>query len=209
MFSNAEQSSAYFASNAAYIEELYTRYLQNPAAVDASWQDYFRSIAGDASAGKPGASWAEVAPKVIGAVDPETAAIQAAAKKAKSKDSGGTASEAQLQAYAHDAIRAMMMVRAYRVRGHLMSQLDPLGLEVKEPHPELDPAGYGFTAEDMNKEIFLNGLLGLEKARLSDILTILRETYCGHVAVEFMHIQFPDQKSWIQNRFEAARGQFK
>ena len=209
MSSNTEQTSPYFAENAAFVEELYTRYLSDPQSVDATWQDYFQSIAGGAgTVGKPTASWAEVAPKVIGQKDPEMAALEAKAKKERAKQSGGVASEDDMRAYAHDAMRTMMMIRAYRVRGHLMAELDPLGLEEKEPHPELDPAGYGFTEADMDNEIFLDGVLGLERASLREIISILRKTYCGHVGVEFMHIQFPDQKSWIQKRIEATRDNY-
>ncbi len=211
MFQDANQTSPYFASNATFIEELYERYLTSPSSVDASWQEYFRSIASGSNATPvPGASWAGVKRQVIGAVDPEVAAEEAA-KKAKSGgkgSKGAAATPEQLQAYAHDAIRAMMMVRAYRVRGHLLADLDPLGLEEKGVHPELDPASYGFQPSDMDKEIFLDGLLGLEKATLKEILSILRETYCGTVGVEFMHIMHPEQKSWIQNRIEGTRGRF-
>jgi 2-oxoglutarate dehydrogenase E1 component len=211
MFQDANQTSPYFASNATFIEELYERYLTSPSSVDASWQEYFRSIAsGQVGKAVPSASWAGVKRQVIGAVDPEVAAEEAA-KKAKSGGKGGKVAAAtpeQLQAYAHDAIRAMMMVRAYRVRGHLLANLDPLGLEEKGVHPELDPASYGFQPSDMDKEIFLDGLLGLEKATLKEILSILRETYCGNIGVEFMHIMHPEQKSWIQNRIESTRGQF-
>lgn len=212
MFQDAENSSPYFASNATFIEELYERYLTSPGSVDPSWQEYFRSIAnGQAGQAVPAASWGDEKRQVIGAIDPEIAAEEAA-KKAKSGKGGKATSAAatpeQLQAYAHDAIRAMMMVRAYRVRGHLLATLDPLGLEEKGVHSELDPASYGFQPSDMDKEIFLDGLLGLEKATLKEILTILRETYCGHIGVEFMHIMYPDQKSWIQNRIEATRANF-
>lgn len=201
-------TSPYFAGNAPFVEELYARYLESPSSVDASWQDYFRSVASEGGSSKTQASWAEVAPKIVGMKDPEMLALEAAAKKSKGTDKGGAASEDELKAYANDAIRAGMMVRAYRVRGHLMANLDPLGLDIKEPHSELNPSSYGFTPDDMDKEIFLNGVLGLEKATLRQILEILRKTYCGHVGVEFMHIQFPDQKSWIQNRVEATQDRY-
>lgn len=202
-------TSPYFAGNAPFIEELYARYLEHPGNVGEDWQQYFKSITnGEASKAKTQASWAEVAPKVVGAVDPELAALEAAAKKAKAQQSGGGASEEEMRAYAHDAMRATMMVRAYRVRGHLMADLDPLGLADQPSHSELDPANYGFGPEDMDKEVFLDGVLGLEKATIREIVSILRKTYCGHVGVEFMHIQFPDQKSWIQNRVEAHRDNY-
>ena len=103
-----------------------------------------------------------------------------------------------------DSIRALMLIRAYRVRGHLEAQLDPLGLHVPASHPELDPATYGFGPGDMDRPIFIDHVLGRETATLREIVAILRETYCGPIGVEFMHIQDPDQKSWIQRRIEGA-----
>ena len=93
-----------------------------------------------------------------------------------------------------------MLIRSYRVRGHLEARLDPLGLVVPPPHPELDPRTYGFTDADLDKPIFIDNVLGRETATLREIVQILRDTYCGSIAVEFMHIQDPDQKSWIQRR---------
>jgi 2-oxoglutarate dehydrogenase E1 component len=106
-----------------------------------------------------------------------------------------------------DSIRALMLIRAYRVRGHLEAKLDPLGLKPVEPHPELDPRTYGFTEADMDRPIFINHVLGLETATLRQILAAVRETYCGTIGVEFMHIQDPAQKAWIQERIESIHNQ--
>jgi len=97
-----------------------------------------------------------------------------------------------------------MLIRSYRVRGHLEARLDPLGLVVPPPHPELDPRTYGFADADLDKPIFIDNVLGRETATLREIVQILRDTYCGSIAVEFMHIQDPEQKSWIQRRVEGA-----
>ena len=97
-----------------------------------------------------------------------------------------------------------LLIRSYRVRGHLEARLDPLGLVVPPPHPELDPRSYGFSDADLDKPIFIDNVLGRETATLREIMQILRDTYCGSIGVEFMHIQDPDQKSWIQRRVEGA-----
>jgi 2-oxoglutarate dehydrogenase E1 component len=110
----------------------------------------------------------------------------------------------ELRSSTLDSIRALMLIRAYRVRGHLEAQLDPLGLKVPSAHPELDPATYGFGPGDMDRPIFIDHVLGYESATLRQILSVLRETYCGPVGVEFMHIQDPDQKAWIQQKVEGA-----
>jgi len=90
------------------------------------------------------------------------------------------------------------------VRGHLEAQLDPLGLQSPHKHAELDPASYGFTDADLDKPIFIDNVLGRETATLREIMQILRQSYCGPIGVEFMHIQDPEQKSWIQRKIEGA-----
>ena len=114
-------------------------------------------------------------------------------------------SSAHVRASTLDSIRAIMLIRAYRMRGHLLASLDPLGLNLPTAHPELDPAAYGFTEADMERPIFINHVLGLETASMRQILDILRTTYCGSIGVEFMHIQDPEQKSWVQERIEGIR----
>ena len=103
-----------------------------------------------------------------------------------------------------DHLRVVMLIRAYRVRGHLLADLDPLGLARNKHHPELDPKAYGFTEADLDREFFLDHVLGLEKATLRRILEILQQTYSARIGVEFMHIQDPDQKAWIQARMEGS-----
>ncbi|MFW0777831.1 MAG: 2-oxoglutarate dehydrogenase E1 component [Rickettsiales bacterium] len=198
----SDSTSSFFIGNSVYIEELYERYLENPQNVDESWRAFFKDSTNGAGSADRKPSWGRIKSQVIGAVGtPE---------KAPTKDGkkSGSMSQEDIEKYTHDSIRAIMMVRAYRVRGHLIANLDPLGLDVKDQHAELNPETYGFTAADLDKEIFLDGSLGIQKAKLSEILAILRQTYCGNIGVEFMHIQYPEQKSWIQKRFEADRGNF-
>jgi 2-oxoglutarate dehydrogenase E1 component len=199
-------STPLFAGNSTFVEELYERYLENPANVDASWREFFRDTTnGMASSAQRSASWARVKSQVIGAVEEEPVA-KAGDKKAGAKVAASN--NVDIEKFAHDSIRAIMMVRAYRVRGHLLANLDPLGIEINSPHAELDPASYGFTEADMDKEIFLDGSLGIKKAKLREIISILRQTYCSNIGVEFMHIQDPVQKAWIQKRFEQDHGRF-
>ena len=101
-----------------------------------------------------------------------------------------------------DSVRALMMIRSYRVRGHLAADLDPLGLDKKEAHPELEPASYGFTERDYDRKIFLDFVLGLEFGTVREIIEILKRTYCSKIGIEFMHISSPEQKSWLQARME-------
>jgi 2-oxoglutarate dehydrogenase E1 component len=122
--------------------------------------------------------------------------------KAKAQKSGVELTEAQVLQAARDSVRAIMMIRAYRMRGHLHADLDPLKLAAEKDHEELHPQSYGFTDADWDRKIFLDKVLGLEFGTIREILAILRRTYCATLGVEFMHISDPDQKSWIQTRIE-------
>ncbi len=95
-----------------------------------------------------------------------------------------------------------MMIRAYRMRGHLQADLDPLQINPKGDHEELHPNSYGFTEADWDRKIFIDKVLGLEFATIREMLTILRRTYCSTIGYEFMHISDPAAKAWIQERIE-------
>jgi 2-oxoglutarate dehydrogenase E1 component len=136
---------------------------------------------------------------VVGAIDPD-ASIKAVAE---GHVAGRHVEAADIRAATLDSLRAVMLIRAYRIRGHLLARLDPLALEEKPIHPELDPATYGFGEDDWDRPIFIDFVLGLETATLREILALLRKTYCSTIGVEFMHIQDPAQKAWIQERIEA------
>ncbi|MGE5545530.1 MAG: 2-oxoglutarate dehydrogenase E1 component [Solirubrobacterales bacterium] len=212
-FSN--ETSFLYGGNAVFIAELYARYLEDPGSVDASWVRFFQELHDEGAAllrDFKGTEWASRDVKIIGAIDPEAAAEaakkakEAAAKAAKEGKPAPAAAADNRQAVL-DSIRALMMIRAYRVRGHLEADLDPLGLTKREPHPELDYRTYGFTDADLDRTIFIDNVLGLETATLRQIIQIVRATYCGKIGVEFMHIQDPDQKAWIQKRIESIRNQ--
>ena len=125
---------------------------------------------------------------------------------AQRPSNGATASaptdEAALRQATADSIHALQLIRAYRVRGHLEADLDPLGLDKRGPYPELDYRSYGFSETDLDREIFLNGIFDRERASLREIIDILRRTYCGKIGVEYMHIQVPAERVWIQEKFE-------
>jgi len=176
-------------ANAGFIAELYTRFLQDPHSVDESWRRFFSDMSDDLSAMLTeirGPSWAKPVPPIIGNGATDAVEIDAQA----------------LTRTATDSIRALNLIRAYRVRGHLEADLDPLGLEKRGPYPELDYRTYGFTEAELDREIFINHLLGRERATLREIIAILRETYCGRIGVEYMHIQVPPERIWIQDKFE-------
>lgn len=196
-------ASAFNGANAAFISDLYAKWVANPAGVDPGFAELFaamndeaRSVLTDAT----GASWAPRRYE-FGEIEVKPAAKRDG-KAAPGASAGATVE--QVRAAALDSLRALMLIRAYRVRGHLEARLDPLGLQVPKSHPELDPKTYGFTEADMDRPIFINHVLGRETATVREIVQIVRATYCGPIGVEFMHIQDPEQKDWIQRRVEGA-----
>jgi len=202
-------------ANADYIAHLYGQYLMNPTAVDGSWRTFFDSLADNEVAilrEMHGASWtpAENRHDQNGfakvANGPRSVPVEVISTPAQ-PTSPSPATTADIRRATLDSVQALMLIRAYRARGHLLSNLDPLGL--KEPHSlsELEPSHYGFSDSDYDRPIFLNGVLGHEYATLRDILSILRETYCGSIGVEFLHLVDPKEKSWIQERIEGPRNQ--
>jgi 2-oxoglutarate dehydrogenase E1 component len=189
-------------TNIAYIAELFDRYLDDPTSVDASWQDFFADMKPDAavfSAGRQGPSWARQAPARI--VTTETAA-PSAAPAINPETVSVEARRASL-----DSIRALQLVRSYRVRGHLRATLDPLGLKQPEHHPELEPSTYGFTEADYDRPIYVHGVVDREQITLRELIDLLQRTYCGNIGVEYMHIQDSEEKAWIQTRIEGGRNQ--
>jgi len=186
MMPSTEHSNFLSGANAEFIAELYARYLDDPRSVDESWRDFFAGLGDDAASlriERAGPPWAP-APKTNGA-----AAAQPLAN-------GHDARQAAL-----DSIRALQLIRAYRVRGHLLADLDPLGLEQRDCPPELDYRTYGFTDSDLEREIFINNF-GRERATLREIMALLREIHCGHIGIEYMHIQVLEERQWVQQKFE-------
>ncbi len=208
MAQRLDDSSFLYGANSGFIGELYARYLRDPGSVDASWQGFFAQLGDDLRAvldESRGATWALPAPPPDGedgeATNGKLAGepIAAAGPAPAPATDGGAVEPAT-----RESLRLLMLIRAYRVRGHLIANLDPLGLDGEKHHPELDPATSGFAAEDYDRKIFVDGVLGLETATLREVLSIVKRTYCSKIGIEFMHIQYPDQKAWIQQRIEGA-----
>jgi 2-oxoglutarate dehydrogenase E1 component len=207
-------TSFLYGGNAAYIDDIYGRYEKDPASVDAEWQDFFKSLKdqpADVAKNAQGPSWEKanwpVEPNddLTSALDGNWAQTEKAIGgklQAKAQAKGAELSAADVQQATRDAIRALMLIRAYRMRGHFHANLDPLGIEGQKDHEELDPRSYGFTDADMDRKIFLDHVLGLEFGSLREIVAICQRTYCQTLGVEFMHISNPQQKAWIQERIE-------
>jgi 2-oxoglutarate dehydrogenase E1 component len=202
--------------NAAYIEEMQALYEQNPGAVSDEWRLFFQSLQeerGAVEAEVHGPSWAQPLEELtqdgrsdlVAALTGDYVGAERQIRdwlQARAYAAGFDLSMAALLRATQDSIRALMLIRAYRVMGHLIADLDPLGLSERSVHRELKPETYGFTEADLDRPIFIDKVLGLETATIRQILKILRRTYCGRIGVEFMHITSPAQKAWIQERIE-------
>lgn len=202
--------------NAEYLEQLYAQYAKDPNAVDAAWAEFFRQMGDaepDVAAEAAGPSWARPdwppAPNddltaALTGEWPAPAEAKAAGKKIVEKAAkvGVEVSDEQVQRAVLDSIRALMLIRAYRIRGHLAADLDPLAMRSDAPHPELDPQSYGFMAADMDRPIFIDNVLGLQVASMRQIVDIVKRTYCGTFALQYMHISDPAQSAWLKERIE-------
>lgn len=212
-------SSFLQGTNATYIDEIYARYEKDPSSVDAEWQEFFKSLndqPADISKNAEGPSWERanwpLTPQddLTSALDGNWAEVEkavgakiAAKAQAKNGDKGGADfSSADLLQATRDSVRALMLIRSYRMRGHFHAKLDPLGIEAPRNREELDPRTYGFSEADFDRKIFLDHVLGLEYATLREITAICERTYCQTLGVEFMHISNAAQKAWIQERIE-------
>ncbi len=209
-------SSFMEGENADYLEQMYARYANDPASVDAAWVAFFKEMGDEtaaATAEAAGPSWARPdwppAPMgdLTGAMnggwpEPEEGAAAGEKIKAKAAEKGISVSDEQIKQAVLDSIRALMIIRAYRIRGHLVADLDPLGMREITPHPELDPKSYGFAEADMDRPIFIDNVLGLELATMRQIVDIVRSTYCGTFALQYMHISNPEEASWLKERIE-------
>ncbi|GJD56655.1 2-oxoglutarate dehydrogenase E1 component [Methylobacterium dankookense] len=216
------ETSFLYGGNAAYIEELQAAYARNPASVDPEWQNFFKALGEDETLvekNAAGASWTKpnwpvpLNGEIVSALDGNWAALEKGlgdkilardAKPGKPVDGAAVVARTgvSVEQATKDSVRAIMLIRSYRMRGHLHAKLDPLGLAPRGDHEELHPQHYGFTEADWDRPIFLDNVLGLEFGTIREIVDILERTYCQTLGVEFMHISDPAEKAWLQERIE-------
>lgn len=217
------QTSFLSGHSAAYVEEMQDLYDNNPGAVTDEWRLFFESLKKDRSSqdddddfgrsgqSLAGPSWAVPLEKLqsnselVSALVGDYGGLEqriSSRINAKAQNAGYEMSPAASLRSTQDSIRAIMMIRAYRVMGHLAADLDPLGLADRKVHNELRPETYGFTEADLDRPIFIDRYLGIETATVRQILRIVRRTYCRKIGYQFMHVTSPDEKAWIQQRIE-------
>jgi len=203
--------------NAEYLEQLYAQYARDPNTVDGAWQAFFQALGDsdlDVKADASGPSWArkdwppqptdDLTAALTGEWMPPPQEAAAAKEKilGKAKELNSTISQEAVKRAVLDSIRALMIIRAHRIRGHLSADLDPLKLQANGQHLELQPKSYGFEEADMDRPIFIDNVLGLQFASMRQIIDILKRTYCSTFALQYMHISDPEQSSWLKERIE-------
>jgi len=189
-----KKTSFLAGNNSSFIEELYADYISDPSSLPEGWKSFFDGLSDNkeiVSKSIKGPSWG-----------PKKNIKKNNLKNISTKETETVDSPLLAEQGTKDSIRAIMLIRAYRIRGHLIANLDPLGIQKREEHPELKPETYGFKKDDFNRKIYLDGVLGLQNATLEEILIILKKTYCNNIGYEFMHMGDPDEKSWIRDRIE-------
>ena len=200
-----EKTSFLTKSNSAFLEQMYLKYINKDLDLPSSWKNYFDDLGDELDLvinEIKGPSWAPIK-KQINIVEK---------KPKKEVHSNGSVknviSKNNLQNNI-DSIKAVELIRAYRLRGHLLAKLDPLGLKKTEYLEELHPEYYGFKKSDYKREIFLNGVTNKKYSNISEILTFLNKTYCGPIGYEYMHISNPEERIWLRRRIEEDENEIK
>ncbi len=197
-------------SNAAWLENLYASFLDDPNSVNEEWRKWFATMKDEGVALNNGPSWAKdnwpIAEngELVNALDGDWPQVEAAvSEKVKAHPANDKLDAQKVHQATRDSVSAIMMIRAYRMRGHLHADLDPLNISSwREAHNDLHPSTYGFTEADFDRQIFIDYMLGMEFATIREMLDILNRTYCSTLGIEFMHISDPQEKAWIQERIE-------
>ena len=194
-----EKTSFLGGNSSEFIEELYSQYVQNPKSISKEWREFFdglkdkkEEIINTAN----GPSWSRKKSKIN---------LYKNSEELENNDKGLkdiNFDASNIKQNSKDSIRASTLIRAYRIRGHLLSNLDPLGLQKRQEHPELNAETYGFNDQYKNKKIFLDGTLGFEFADINKLINEAKNIYCGNIGYEFMHMSDPVERSWIRERIE-------
>ena len=198
---NLNETAVLTGANAPFIGELYVRYLDDPSSVDESWWRLFAQLADERPAIEKdlvGPGWGRMRPRLDGHADVDGGA------NGRLIDVRTIASDGEVGRAADDTARAVQLIRSYRARGHLLCNLDPLGLTRPDGNPDLDPATYGFGGADYDRPIRLGPVLGPETATLRELLAILRAAYSERLGIEYMHIEDGAQRQWLQDAAERA-----
>jgi 2-oxoglutarate dehydrogenase E1 component len=201
-----EKTSFLQGSNTPFIKDLYLKYINDPKSIPQSWADFFDSLDENQDVIKKeilGPSWSR---KKIGKKNNTISKLDFAETK-KSPINNNIYSQQKYEKEKEQSVKAIAFIRAYRIRGHLIANLDPLGMMERNYLHELHPDDHGFKKEDYNKKIYLNGYLDRDYATVNEMLSFLKMTYCSSIGAEYMHIADPIEKKWFRERMEKKENQ--
>ncbi len=191
----------------AFIEALYAKYQSAPDSVEAGWRGFFEGLEnGPSQPSWQSSRWPLTSTDDLTAgLDPTQ--MEPAPKPAKGGKPAAAAaapapSKDDIVKAAGDAIRAQLLIRTYRVRGHFAANLDPLGLAKREMPEDLKTEYHGFTDADLDRPVYLGGTMGFEWATIRQLVDTLRRNYCGNVGLEYMHIVDVEERRFLQERME-------
>jgi 2-oxoglutarate dehydrogenase E1 component len=201
-----EQTSFLQGSNSTFIKELYLKYLENPKAIPHSWKEFFDGLDEDKENVQKeilGPSWARKKNNNLNikTIDKDFVTDKQTVTEETSIIPNNFEKEKE------QSVKAIALIRAYRIRGHLIAKLDPLGMMERKYLNELHPTDHGFKKEDYNKKIYVGEYMDRKYATVNELLSFLRKTYCSHIGAEYMHISDPIEKKWFRERMEKKENQ--
>ena len=183
-------SSALYGGNAAFIEDLYERYLVDPESVELTWRQRFDLMRGAAANDIPHGPVQENFRRLA-----RESHLRPLVRRSEHLEPAAAEKQAAV----------LRLINAYRYRGHQAADIDPINLRDRPPVPDLDPAFYQLTETDLEQTFHTGSLYAPDRMRLRDIVALLKEIYCGAIGSEYMHITSVEQKRWIQKRLEGYR----
>ncbi len=197
-----EKTSFLQGSNSPFIEELYLQYLNDPNSIPQSWAEFFKGLNEDKDIIQKEISGPSWSPR-------KNKKINYQIKKKDLSENEKLLSQKNLEIEKERAVKAIALIRAYRIRGHLIANLDPLGMMERKYLEDLHPADHGFKKEDYNKKIYLGAYMDKGYGTINDILSFFRKIYCSTIGVEYMHISDPVEKIWFRERMEKEENHLK
>ena len=205
-----DKTSFLEGSNSSFIEELYLNYIKNPENVPQSWREFFDGLDEDQKIIQTeiqGPSWSPKKNNISQIIDRVKISTEEDFTKKELLSNGDPATIDGYEKEKEQSVKAIALIRAYRIRGHLIANLDPLGMMERKYLNELHPSNHGFQKEDYNKKIYLREYMDSKYSTINEILSFLKKTYCSTIGAEYMHISDPNEKKWFRERMEKKENQ--
>ena len=205
-----DKTSFLSKSNSAFIENMYLKYFEGDPELPQGWKDFFDGLGEekkDILNEVYGPSWAPKKKSIPKIIDYGKAVIKDGKSEVEDSENGSLSTHKNYEKEKEQSVKAIALIRAYRIRGHLNANLDPLGMMERKYLHELHPANHGFEKKDYDKKIYLKEYMDRSYATINEILSLLRKTYCSTIGAEYMHIADPIEKKWFRERMEKKENQ--